>query len=241
VLDLSLMALPVAILAGGLATRLRPATELVPKSLLEVAGKPFAVHQVELLRQKGLRDLVFCVGHMGEQIEHALGDGTEFDVHIHYSDDGPTLLGTGGALRRALPRLGEAFFVMYGDSYLDCDFDAVEQEFRRSAKLGLMTVFRNRGAWDRSNVKFVDGQIIRYDKVSRSAEMEYIDWGLGVLRAEAFSAYPADEPFDLAGLYQDLLARHELAAVEVTQRFFEIGSPEGLAETSEYLRKRMSE
>jgi N-acetyl-alpha-D-muramate 1-phosphate uridylyltransferase len=231
------MGFPVAILAGGLATRLRPATERVPKSLLEVAGKPFAVHQVELLRRNGLRDVVFCIGYLGEQIEQVLGDGSGFEMRVRYSYDGPKLLGTGGALRRALPLLGEAFFVMYGDSYLDCDYLAIEQAFRESGKLGLMTVFRNRGAWDSSNVEFRSGRIIRYDKVNRSAEMEYIDWGLGVLRAEAFSGYAADQPFDLAELYQNLLARHEFTAFEVNRRFFEIGSPEGLAETSDYLSR----
>ncbi len=234
------MGLSVAILAGGLATRMRPATERVPKSLLEVAGKPFAVQQVELLRRNGLRDVVFCVGYLGELIEEVLGDGSAFGMRIGYSHDGPDLLGTGGALQRALPLLGEAFFVMYGDSYLECDYAAVQWEFLRSGRLGLMTVFENRGAWDSSNVELRDSRIVCYDKVNRTPEMRYIDWGLGMLRAQAFSGYPAGQPFDLSALYQDLLARHELAAFEVKQRFFEIGSPEGLAETSEYLLKKAS-
>jgi len=235
------MTLPVAILAGGLATRLRPATGRIPKSLLDVGGKPFVVHQLEVLRYNGLHDVVLCAGYLGEMIEEVLGDGSRFGVCIRYSYDGPTLLGTGGALKRALPLLGEAFFVMYGDSYLECDYGAVETAFRRAGKLGLMTVFRNRGAWDRSNVEFRNGRIVRYAKGSRSAHMEYIDWGLSVLRREAFSGYPADEPFDLAELYQDLVVRDELAAFEVTRRFYEIGSPEGLAETAAFLRQGVTE
>lgn len=235
------MTLPVAILAGGLATRMRPATGRVPKSLLDVAGKPFVVHQLELLRHKGLHEVVLCVGYLGEMLEEVLGDGSRFGVCIRYSDDGPTLLGTGGALKRALPLLGDPFFVMYGDSYLECDYGAVEAAFRRAGKLGLMTVFRNRGAWDRSNVEFRDGRIVRYAKVNRSAHMEYIDWGLGVLRHDAFSGYRSDAPFDLAELYQDLVGRDELAAFEVTRRFYEVGSPEGLAETAALLREGVAE
>lgn len=216
---------------------MRPATEKIPKSLLEVAGEPFAVRQIEMLRRNELRDVVFCVGFLGEQIEQLLGDGSAFGMRIRYSYDGETLLGTGGALKRALPLLGDAFFVMYGDSYLDCDYATVEDAFRNSKQLGLMTVFRNRGAFDTSNVEFRDGRMVRYDKVSRSPQMEHIDWGLGVLRADAFSGYPAGHKFDLAELYQNLLDRDELAAFEVTQRFYEIGSPEGLAETSEYISR----
>jgi len=136
------MSLPVAILAGGLATRLRPLTERIPKSLVEVAGKPFAEHQIELLRRNGIMSVVFCVGYLGEQIEETLGDGCRWGITIRYVYDGPSLLGTGGAVRRALPALGDGFMVLYGDSYLDCDYAAVERAFWASGKLGLMTVFR---------------------------------------------------------------------------------------------------
>ncbi len=229
------MTLPVAILAGGLATRLGPLTAARPKSLLDVAGQPFAVHQLELLRRHGLREVVFCLGHLGEQVEAALGDGAAWGLRLRYSYDGPRLLGTGGALRRALPLLGEAFFVLYGDSYLDCDYAAVAAAFRASGALGLMTVFRNDGQWDRSNVHFAEGRIWRYDKHSQTPAMRHIDYGLGALRAEAFAAYPPDEPLDLASIYQDLLGRGQLAAYEVTQRFYEIGSAAGLEETRRFL------
>ncbi len=232
------MSLPVAILAGGLATRLGPMTERSPKVLLDVAGQPFAVHQIELLRRQGSTEIVFCVGHLGEQVEQALGDGRRWGVQLRYVFDGPTLLGTGGALRQALPLLGEAFFVMYGDSYLTCDYGAVEQAFRASGQLGLMTVVRNDDAWDRSNVVYAGGRIVRYDKRSRTPDMQYIDYGLGVLRAQAFDAYPPNRPLDLATVYQDLLAADQLAGFEVFERFYEIGSPDGLAETRQYLVNR---
>ena len=232
------MTLPVAILAGGLATRLRPVTAATPKSLVDVAGRPFAVEQLELLRQNGLTDIVFCLGHLGEQVEAALGDGQTWGVRLRYVYDGAQLLGTGGALVRALPQLGQAFFVLYGDSYLDCDYAAVAAAFHASGRLGLMTVFRNAGQWDASNVHYDQGRIWRYDKRQRTPEMQHIDYGLGILSAEVLRRYAPDQVLDLASIYQDLLAAGQLAAFEVQQRFYEIGSPAGLAETRQYLQQR---
>lgn len=232
------MTLPVAILAGGLATRLRPLTERVPKVLVEVAGKPFAVHQLELLRRHGLTQVVFCVKHLGELVQATLGDGHHWNINLQYVFDGPAFLGTGGALRKALPLLGEAFFVLYGDSYLECNYAAVEEAFRANGKLGLMTVLRNANRWNHSNVLFSEGRILAYDKQRRTPDMQHIDYGLGVLQARVFADYPADVPLDLATIYQDLLSQDQLAAFEVTRRFYEIGSPAGLKETQQYLAQK---
>lgn len=229
------MSLPVAILAGGLATRLLPVTTTVPKALVEVAGRPFAEHQLEWLRRYGIGRVVFCVAHLGEMIREALGDGSRWNLHIDYVFDGGTLLGTAGALKRALPALGPAFFVLYGDSLLTCDLRAVEQVFRASGRAGLMTVFRNDDQWDRSNVLFRDGQLLKYDKVQRTADMRHIDYGLGVLTERALAPVPADRPYDLAAVYQRLLAEHDLVGFETSDRFYEIGSPEGLEETRAFL------
>jgi NDP-sugar pyrophosphorylase family protein len=228
------VSLPVAILAGGLATRLGPVTGTIPKSLVEVAGRPFAEHQIELLRRHGFTDIVFLVAHLGEMIRGALGDGARLGVRVSWVFDGPVPLGTGGAIRRALPHLGEAFFVLYGDSYLDCDYAAIARAFERSGKSGLMTVCRNDDRWDRSNVQF-DGRIVRYDKEHRTPGMRHIDYGLGAFRKTAFDGRPSDAAFDLAVVYQDLLARGDLAGFEVPTRFFEIGSPAGLEETRAHL------
>jgi len=230
--------LPVVVLAGGLATRLRPATATIPKALVQVAGRPFAEHQAELLHEQGVTDVVWLVGYRGDQIEAALGDGSRWRMRFTYVHDGPVLLGTGGAIRRALPALGPAFFVMYGDSYLEGDFAAIEQAFHASGCAGLMTVFRNEGQFDTSNVELAGGRIVRYDKRERTPAMAHIDWGLGVFRSEAFSWYPLGEPLDLARVYQDLLAAGDLAAFEVTTRFYEIGSPEGLAAADAHLKAR---
>jgi prepilin-type processing-associated H-X9-DG protein len=232
------MSLPVAILAGGLATRLRPITGRIPKSLVEVAGQPFAVHQIELLARHGLTDIVFLVGELGEMVRGALGDGARWGVRLRYVFDGPGRLGTGGAVKQAVPQLGDPFFVLYGDSYLECDYAAIEQAFVASGRSGLMTVCRNDDRWDRSNVLFADGRIVRYDKQSRIADMRHIDYGLGAFRRSAFGWTAEHEPFDLAQVYQRLLAQDDLAGFEVPGRFYEIGSPSGLEETRAYLAGR---
>ena len=232
------MSLPVAILAGGLATRLHPVTTTVPKALVDVGGRPFAEHQLDWLRSQGVEHVVFCVAHLGEMIRDALGNGSRWNLHIDYVFDGGTLLGTAGALKRALPVLGKAFFVLYGDSLLTCDLPAVERAFRASGRAGLMTVFRNDDKWDRSNVLFTEGRLIRYDKVNRTPEMKHIDYGLGVLTDRALAPVLPDRPSDLAAVYERLLADDDLAGVEVTDRFYEIGSPEGLEETRAFLAQR---
>ncbi|MEO6874440.1 MAG: nucleotidyltransferase family protein [Opitutaceae bacterium] len=228
--------LPVAILAGGMATRLRPLTEKIPKLLVEVAGEPFFSHQLRLLKQAGLTRIVLCVGHLGEQIVALYGDGSPWGVHIEYSFDGPNLLGTGGALIRALPRLGDAFYVLYGDSYLPIDYAAVGNFFLRSGQLGLMTVFENRGRYETSNVWFEDGEIKRYDKKHPLPQMQHVDYGLGAFRAAAFQGFARDAVVDLAEVQMALVARRELAGYELMQRFYEIGSPAGLAELDRLLR-----
>lgn len=228
---------PVAILAGGIATRMRPRTDHAPKALLDVAGKPFIAHQLALLRGQGITDVVLCVGHLADQIEAVVTDGAAWNLRVRYSTDGPVLLGTGGALRRALPLLGERFYVMYGDSYLPCDFTAVAMAFDASGRRGLMTVFHNENALGASNIQFEQGRIVRYDKTSRVPEMRYIDYGLGVLTPAPLLRYPADVPLDLTRVYQDLIADGELAGVEMPDRFFEIGSPEGLRDTEAHLRR----
>ncbi len=227
--------LPVAILAGGLATRLRPITETIPKALIEISGEPFLAHQLRLLRRNGFTRVVLCVGYLGGQIRDFAGDGSSFGMELEYSPDGPQLLGTAGAIRRALPLLGEAFAVVYGDSYLPCDYRAALEAFRDSGKLGLMSVYRNRGLWDTSNVEFTGDRILAYDKANRTPSMQYIDYGLGAFQRSAFEGVAVDRPYDLAALYQDLLRRGELAAWESPERFYEIGSQEGIRDLTEFL------
>ena len=228
--------IPVAILAGGLATRLRPITEKIPKSLVPVAGEPFLAHQLKLLHARGIRRAVLCVGHLGEMIERDFG-GEKFGVKLDYSFDGDKLLGTGGAIKRALPKLGDEFFILYGDSYLPMDYAPVADFFHRSGKAGLMTVYRNEGRYDASNVVFRDGEIVVYDKKLKSPEMKHIDYGLSLFKASVFEAFPADEKFDLADVMQKLVREKQLAGYEVPERFYEMGSPAGLAELETLLSR----
>jgi NDP-sugar pyrophosphorylase family protein len=230
-----LLNIPVAILAGGLATRLRPITEKIPKSLVPVAGRPFLAHQLELLRSRGIRRAVLCIGYLGQMIQREFGDGHSLGLQLDYSLDGPKLLGTGGALKRALPLLGGEFFVLYGDSYLPTDYAPIAKFFRRSGKLGLMTVYRNEGKFDTSNVVFRDGEIVVYDKKNRLPEMRHIDYGLSLFRAAAFDSFPAGRPFDLAELMARLVHEQQLAGYQVRERFYEIGSPAGLSELENLL------
>jgi NDP-sugar pyrophosphorylase family protein len=232
------MSLAAAILAGGMATRLRPATDALPKALIDVAGRPFVEHQLAWLHAERVQRVVLCVGYRGEMIRETLGDGSRFGLSIEYAFDGERLLGTGGALKRALPLLGDAFFVLYGDSYLSCRLAAIEEAFRSSGGAGLMTVFHNENAWDRSNVRFEGGRLLGYNKRNPEPDMRHIDYGLGVLTPRAFDALAGVEAFDLADVYERLLSAGDLAGFEVFERFYEIGSPEGLDETRRLLGGR---
>lgn len=226
--------LPVAILAGGLATRLRPITETIPKALVDVAGKPFIVRQLSYLREQGISEVVLCIGYLGDMVRDVVGSGETFGLEVSYSEDGPNLLGTGGALAKAIPLLGDDFFVLYGDSFLPVNFSVVQEAYEKSGRPALMTVLKNQNQWDKSNVLFVGGRLLEYNKREPRAEMTYIDYGLGVVSASVLMQRPVGQSFDLADVYQDLSLQGQLAGLEVQERFYEIGSHTGLKETEDY-------
>jgi len=228
--------LPMAILAGGLAKRLRPLTETLPKALVPVRGEPFIGHQLRLVRARGVKRVVLCVGYLGGMIREFVGDGRAFGLEVEYSWDGAQPLGTAGAVRAALPLLGESFFLMYGDSYLPCDYRAAERAFRKAGKQGLLTVFRNDGQWDASNVELREGRIVAYSK-RQNPRMRHIDYGLEVFARSAFADL-AESPCDLTAVYQSLLARDQLAALEIGERFYEVGSFEGIGALEERLARK---
>lgn len=223
------------ILAGGLATRLRPVTEKIPKSMVEVAGRPFLEHQLDLLKKSGVEDVVLCVGHRAEQIEDYFGDGRNFRVRITYSREGNRLLGTGGALKKAEPFLDREFCLIYGDSYLDIDYRPVFRRFSEIDSSVLMTVYRNRDRWVKSNLLYRDGKVIAFNKKNPSREMEYIDFGLSVFSRDVLKMITGGKPYNLDDLYRSLAPKGELAGYEVSKRFYEIGSPEGLKELRQVL------
>lgn len=226
---------PVCILAGGLGTRLGERVKDTPKPLIEVAGQPFLAHQLALLRDHGAQRVVLCVGYLGERIEARLGDGSAFGLELRYRYDPPALAGTAGAVRAALPDLGDRFLVLYGDTYLRIDYGAVDRAQAASGQPALMTVLRNEGQWDASNALYRDGAVVAYDKAAPTPEMHWIDYGLGVLTPEALAVAP--EEADLAGVYRELSRRGELAGYEATERFYEIGTPDALAEADAFMRE----
>lgn len=226
---------PVAILAGGRATRLGALSRDVPKAMIPVAGRPFIDHQLELLRRNGIEQVVLCLGHLSDQIVAHVGNGERFGLRVRYAFDGERLLGTGGAIRRAGPLLGSSFWVLYGDSYLDFDYPAALGRFLAHPDEALMAVYRNQGRWDQSNVVFQDGKVACYDKRNPSPDMAYIDYGASLYRATVLSRIPADEPYDLGELQHELAAEGRMLGYEVSQRFYEIGSAEGIQEAERYL------
>jgi NDP-sugar pyrophosphorylase family protein len=224
---------PVCILAGGLGTRLGSHVRDTPKPLLEVAGEPFLHHQLRLLAGHGAHEIILCVGYLGEQIEAAIGP-SRFGLRIGYSYDGPELIGTLGAIRRAAPLLGERFLVLYGDTYLRVDYRAATTAWVQSGLPAMMTVLRNDGRWDTSNVEF-DGTRVRvYDKRASQPGMAWIDYGLGALEHSTLDVVGPDID-DLSDLYHVLAARGQLFGYAATERFYEIGTPSALAETSAFL------
>lgn len=229
---------PVAILAGGLATRLYPITETIPKALVEVAGKPFIIHQLEYLKLEKISDIVLCVGHLGEMIKEVIGNGQSLGLNVKYSEDGDTPLGTGGAIKKALPLLDNNFFILYGDSFLPICFSKVKDAYLKNNKPALMTVLRNGDRWDKSNVLIEDGILVEYNKHVPTPSMRYIDYGLSAVSSTIFDKQMANTNFDLADLYCDLSKSKKLAAFEVHERFYEIGSHTGLKEAEEYFLKK---
>lgn len=228
---------PVVILAGGLATRLRPVTEVTPKALLEVGGQPFIAQQLRLLHSRGIRRVIISAWYKGESIRDFVGNGARFGMDVDYVFDGERPLGTGGAIRQALLHLDGPFFVVYGDSYLPCSYANIEAFFECHEQDGLMTIFQNNGNWDASNIELRDGKILCYDKQNRTPQMQFIDYGLGLFRPAAFSHLQVGQPADLADVYQWLLSHDQLLAYEVKQRFYEIGSFEGLHELDRLLSR----
>jgi len=226
--------LPVAVLAGGRGTRLGDIARDTPKALVLVAGEPFVHHQLRLLSRQGAQRVVLCVGHLGEQIAEAVGDGGRFGLDVAYAFDGPEPVGTASALRQALPLLGEAFLVTYGDAYLRTDHLAVQRAFEAGSRPGLMTVLQNDGAWGESNAVYGDGLVSAYDKRVPPVGARWIDYGLLAFTASVFRE---SRTLDLSELCSQLASVGQLAGFPTAERFYEIGSPEALREVDELLGK----
>ncbi len=227
------------VLAGGLATRMHPQTLRLPKSMLEVAGRPFVDWQLENLARWGLVDVVMCIAHLGEQLRHHVGDGSRFGTRVLWSEEGPRLLGTAGALRRALPLLEPTFLVTYGDSFLPFDYSEPLRILEANDDCdGVMAIFKNDGQWDASNVLSAGDWVVRYEKGTRDPAFDHIDYGATALRRDVVAALPESRPCGLDAVQRDLADRKRLRACKARERFYEIGSPNGLSELDSILRVR---
>jgi NDP-sugar pyrophosphorylase family protein len=224
----------IVILAGGMATRLGELTRSQPKAMLVIQGRPFVEYQIELLRKQGIRDIVMCIGHLGERIERYLGNGGKYGVDIRYSrEDVP--LGTGGAVKKAEAMLNREFFTMYGDSYLLLDLSSVYSYFQTKNKLALMTVYQNYDSYDISNTAVSDCLVTGYDKKEKTEDMVYIDYGVHVFRKETLELIPENCYYPMEDLFPILISRKQLLAYEVNERFYEIGSLQGLQDFGQYV------
>ncbi len=228
----------VVILAGGLATRLGTLADSVPKSMIRIDGKPFLAHQIEVLRKNGLIDILLCIGYLGSQIEDYFSDGSSWGVRLSYSREKEKLLGTGGALKKAESFLEDEFFVMYGDSYLLLDYQEIARYFHDFNKRGLMVVYENHSQFDKSNLIVKNGLVRLYDKKEVNADIVYIDEGISILRRETLHSFPPEEPFVLDKIFQRLIREKELLAFRTTQRFYEIGSVQGLDDFKKLILKK---
>jgi len=225
----------VLILTGGLGTRMNILYPNIPKALIPINGEPFIAHQLRLLARQGVSDIILCVGNQSEPIVEYIGSGKTLGLNINYSYDGAKLRGTGGAVRRAAQSLRDPFAVLYGDSYLDTEFASILNAFYRSNKLALVTVFMNNNERIRSNILYQSGVVLDYNKEKPKTKMKHIDYGLSIFQPQALSVCPNLETFDLAEVFLALIKAKELAAYEVQDRFYEIGSPDGLAELVSHL------
>jgi N-acetyl-alpha-D-muramate 1-phosphate uridylyltransferase len=227
--------LPIAVLAGGFATRLGELTKQLPKCLIEIKGRAFVDWQMELLSKNGYTDFVFCVSYKSDLVQRFLGNGSRWNVQIEYSLDGETQLGTGGAIAKALPLLGEQFAVIYGDSYLPINYSQVEHQFMSSNAMAQMTVYENRDQYDASNVEFKDGKLVQYRKGSKEPMFRHIDYGLTYFNKAAFLDLAEHEQKDLADICTQLSDQRKLEGFEVYERFYEVGSIRGIKEFSDYI------
>lgn len=227
----------VVILVGGLATRLYPITKDIPKSLVRVGGKAFISWQLQWLSSVGVKRVVLCTHHMSEMIENYIRSHDNFGIEVLFVNDGHQSLGTGGAIKNASHLLDETFAVMYGDSYLDLDLEMVHQTFLETRASAMMTVFRNDGKFDTSNLEFREGKVLNYSKERPSPEFTYIDYGLSFFNKQAFESYSLGEKFDLSEVFANLSSLGILAGFEVFRRFYEVGSYSGLKDFLEHTER----
>ena len=226
----------IVILAGGKATRMYPMSKTIPKSMIEINGKPFLEHQIDLLKKNQITQIVLCVGNLSKKIIDYFGDGKKFGVSIKYSiEEDDNLFGTGGALKNAQSLLNDEFFVMYGDSYLPINFRNIDNYFQKSKKIGLMTVYKNENKFDKSNISTQGDIVSAYDKTGKNQDLKFIDYGLLVFKKKILDFIPSNQQVDLEIPLKQLIKEKSLGFFEVKERFYEIGSLSGIKDFENYI------
>ena len=226
----------ILIIAGGLGTRLGQLTLNQPKSMIQILGKPFIEYQFDLLTKGSVTDVVLCLGYQGKQIADYCGDGRKFGVNVKYSfEDKP--MDTAGAVKLAEPLLNDYFFTLYGDSFVFIDFKNMLSTLQKKNKMGAMSVYQNHNQFDQSNTAVAGGLVVFYSKAKRE-NLQYIDYGVNLFRKEVLKFIPQGKYYSMGSLFNQLIERQELLAYKVKKRFYEIGSVNGLAEFTEYVKGR---
>jgi NDP-sugar pyrophosphorylase family protein len=203
--------------------------------MLPLHGRPFIDYKLDDLRAGGTDRVVLLTGHGGEPLEDHVGDGSRYGLAVEVVRDPPALLGTGGAIRHALPILGPAFLVTYGDTLLDVPLAGLAAELERADVLMAMSVLENNDRWETSNVDVHDGWVVAYDKPSSPGRHRYLDYGMLAMRAAAFDAVDVGPPFDLADVLRPLIRLGRVRALTVTRRFYDIGNESAIAVTEQFL------
>ena len=225
----------ILIICGGLGTRLYPITKNLPKSLIEINNRPFIYWQLKYIEQQGFKDIHLCLGNMGEMVEEAVKKFKLINLNITFSYDGDKLLGTGGAIVNALSNVTDDLFIQYGDSYLPVNYKKIQNSYLSNDKKILMSIIKNNNKWDKSNVIYKDSKLLEYNKKNYSDNMEYIDYGLSIVSKTIFESYNQKETIDLADIFQKASINSQIIGYEVSEKFYEIGSKEGIKDFKEYL------
>lgn len=223
------------ILCGGLATRLGNLAKDIPKSMIKIKNKPFLEHQIENLKNHSIKDIVLCVGHLSDKIENYFGNGKKFGVNILYSYDKDKPLGPIGALKNAEPLLEDIFFIMYGDSYLNVDFQKIYSYFIKQNKLGLMAVYKNFNKYDKSNLIVKNNLVVAYGEKNRTQDMIYIDYGTSILRKKSLNSISKNTFYSTGQFFSELILNKQLIAFEIEERFYHIGNPDALIDFRNFI------
>ncbi len=229
----------VVILAGGLGTRLRPITEKMPKPMAPVMGEPFLHWQLKDLKRQGYQRVLLLTAYLGEQIEQHFGDGSKYGMQITYSRE-PSPLGTGGALRHALSKLENEFFLLNGDSFLMAPLDQMALTFHKSTCSAMISTYSHQPTHPPMpvipNLECQGGRVIRYEKDAGPEKgFHQIDSGVYLLKRSILGSRP-EGIFALADLWPPLIAEGSLAAFGVDDRFYDIGTMDRLAEFESAIR-----